>query len=270
MPLIHNILVRGSNDIASAVAYILYLAGYGVAIHESPTPTTTRRKMAFADAVFDGRAVLENVEAIRIDRLVMLRNPSVFLGYIPIVTKDFDRLLKILRPLVLVDARMRKHAIPENQCQLAHLTIGLGPNFIAGENVHIAIETGWGENLGKVITQGATDPLAGEPKSIEGHARDRYVYAPCAGKFETPLQIGDPVVQGQVIAHIEGTSLCAPISGFLRGLTHNGVKVKPKTKVIEVDPRDENPQISGIAERPRKIAQGVLSAIQLWEQSHSG
>jgi hypothetical protein len=38
----------------------------------------------------------------------------------------------------VIDARMRKRAVPEGQRGLAPLTIGLGPNFIAGENVDVA------------------------------------------------------------------------------------------------------------------------------------
>jgi hypothetical protein len=44
--------------------------------------------------------------------------------------------------------------------------------------------------------------------------------------------------------------------------------VFPGTKIIEVDPRLQNAQISGIGERPARIAEGVLSAIQNWEANH--
>ncbi len=66
------ILVRGSGDIGSAVAHHLFQAGYGVAIHESVQPTVPRRKMAFADAVFDGEATLDGVQARRVDDLSLL------------------------------------------------------------------------------------------------------------------------------------------------------------------------------------------------------
>lgn len=48
------VLVRGVGDIGSAVANHLFTDGYCVVIHDEPLPTTTRRRMAFADAVFDG------------------------------------------------------------------------------------------------------------------------------------------------------------------------------------------------------------------------
>ena len=48
-------LVRGVNDVASAVAHRLFSAGHAVALHDVAAPTTSRRGMAFADAMFDGR-----------------------------------------------------------------------------------------------------------------------------------------------------------------------------------------------------------------------
>jgi len=63
------ILVRGVGDIGSAVAHRLFREGYGVAIHDDPKPTMTRRGMAFADAAFDGHAVLDGVRAVRADDL---------------------------------------------------------------------------------------------------------------------------------------------------------------------------------------------------------
>ena len=263
-----RILVRGSGDVGSAVAYHLFQAGYGVVIHDSAQPTTTRRKMAFADAVFDGSAMLDDIESKKVDRLFLLRDMLTGQKIIPLVTKDLSKTLEALCPHIFVDARMRKHSQPESQIHLAALTIGLGPNFIAGETTHLVIETAWGDSLGGVIERGSASPLQGEPREIEGHARDRYVYAPVAGTFHTSLQIGDFVTQGQEVARIDSTLLFAPITGFLRGLTHDAVPVTHKTKVIEVDPRTHDAHVSGIAERPARIAEGVVTAIQNWEVKH--
>ena len=72
------------------------------------------------------------------------------------------------------------------------------------------------------------------------------------------------VSAGQEVARIADVSLCANIDGMLRGLTHDGVPVSKKTKVIEVDPRGEKAQISGIGQRPGRIAKGVLEAVETW------
>jgi xanthine dehydrogenase accessory factor len=256
-----NILVRGSGDIASAVALRLFQAGHSVVLHDSLQPTTTRRQMAFTDAIFDRVATLEGVESHHAEDVLAFIILASQRNLIPLVTFEFSQLLEVYSSDTLVDARMRKRQKPESQIQLAPLTIGLGPNFIADKNVHLAIETAWGENLGCVITHGATRPLEGEPKPIDGHARDRYVYAPVDGIFHTFHHIGEIVLQGEEIARVDETPLHAPISGTLRGLVRDSMPVTIKTKVIEVDPRIQNPKISGVAERPEKIAQGVLKTV---------
>lgn len=255
------VLIRSANDVGSAAAHLLFKEGYAVILHEVENPVTARRKMSFTDAIFDGRAVLDGVTAERADTPLLSQILSAHL-VIPVTSVDFPALIKTLHPDILVDARMRKHHQPESQRGLAAMTIGLGPNFVAGETVDAAIETSWGESLGRVIWRGATDPLSGEPREIEGHARDRYVYSPCEGIFHTPHQIGDKVEAGEQVASVDSSPLFAPIAGTLRGLTRNGVSVFIKAKVVEVDPRLSGAQISGIGERPARIAQGVLEAIK--------
>jgi xanthine dehydrogenase accessory factor len=255
------ILVRGSGDIGSAVSHRLFRADYQVAIHDIPQPTVIRRGMAFADALWDGEAMLEGVIARRVDDLGMLRAILSQHALIPLLIADFGVVMQTILPHVLVDARMRKHAQPELQRGLAPVSIGLGPNFVAGVTTDISIETCWGATLGQVLRQGAPLPLTGEPHPIEGVARERYVYAPIEGIFHTSLRIGDAVHAGQVIASIGVTELSAPRDGVLRGLTHDGVFVPLRTKVIEVDPRGVAAVVHGIGERPSRIADGVLNAI---------
>jgi xanthine dehydrogenase accessory factor len=257
-----KILVRGSGDVGSAVAHALLMNGYAVLIHDSAQPTAARRKMAFCDAIFDGSALLAGIQGKLITDISEIALHLAAHDLIPITTIDLSVILAGIQPEALIDARMRKHDQPETQITLAPFTVGLGPNFVAGETVHAAVETGWNDELGNVIWWGAARALEGEPQTIAGHARDRYVYAPIAGVFQTTCKIGDMVTSGQNIAHIGEISLYAPISGILRGLTHDGVLVARKAKVIEIDPRGDPGKIMGIAERPQRIAAGVLEAIK--------
>ncbi len=216
--------------------------------------------MAFADAIFDGRTTLDGVEAIRVDDPEAV--PAILASNIavPVVVGDFTAVLRLIAPDVLIDARMRKRESPETQRGLAPLTIGLGPNFVAGHTTDVVVETSW-EQLGRVVTRGSTLPFRGEPRAIAGRARDRYVYAPVPGTLRTLYAIGQHVAAGEVIARIDGTLLAAPLSGVLRGLTHDGVPVAAGTKVIEIDPRGDPALVRGIAERPARIADGVLQAL---------
>ncbi len=255
-----KVLVLGSSDVGSAVAWTLFQAGMAVMMHDLSLPTTTRRKMAYSDAIFEGSAVLENVVCRFSNDGQFLAQELQSLSTLLLTTMDLAVLRSLVAFDIFIDARMKKRSVPNDQRSFAPLTIGLGPNFSAGENIHIAIETSW-ENLGNIVTCGKTMELKGEPKSLGGHARERYVYAPCAGIFYTTFQVGDAVYEGQCLASIDhDTKLFSPLSGRLRGILRSEIPVSEKTKIIEVDPRPEF-QISGIAERPRKIAAGVLQAI---------
>jgi xanthine dehydrogenase accessory factor len=217
--------------------------------------------MAFADATFDGQTVLEGIRAARADDLIRVRDELTSHRAIPIYVGALGSLLAAVQPAILVDARMQKHTKPEVQRGLAPFTVGLGPALVPGRHVDVVVETSW-ERLGRVLTEEASLPLAGEPRTLGGHARERYVYAPCDGVFRTKAHIGDTVRQGQEIAEIGPTVLTAPLDGVLRGLTRDRVPVSARTKVIEVDPRGSAAEVRGIGERPRRIAEGVLNAIR--------
>ncbi len=256
------VVVRGSGDVGSAVAHVLHGAGFAVAIHDVERPAAPRRGMAFTDAVFDGECALAGLRARRLDDPGAVAAALAAGAEVPVSTADLDALLEAVRPDVLVDARMRKRARPEVQHALAPLTIGLGPNFVAGETTDLAIETIWGDELGAVVAAGPTRGLAGEPRSFDGHARDRFVYAPAAGVLRTGAAIGQRVRAGDRVATIGDVELRAPLDGILRGLTHDGVEVDAGAKVVEVDPRGEAGAVFGIGARPRRIAVGVLAAIR--------
>jgi xanthine dehydrogenase accessory factor len=66
-------------------------------------------------------------------------------------------------------------------------------------------------------------------------------------------------------ANGEEVGIAAPIAGLIRGLTRDGVPVEQGTKVLEIDPRGLGGQWRGIGERPRRIAEGVVEAVQLAE-----
>jgi xanthine dehydrogenase accessory factor len=263
-----RVLVQGAGDIGSAIAHRLFREGYEVVIHDNPQPTTTRRGMAFADAIFVGRASLEGVEGILCDDWQRIERSIGEHAAIPIYTRPLGPLLIALAPTVLVDARMQKHSAPEVQRRRARFTIGLGPDLVAGHHADVIIETSW-EDLGRVITLGSSLPLRGEPREIEGHARDRYVYASIDGVFHTKAKIGDVVEQGEVVAEVGPAGLLAPIAGVLRGLTRDGVLVTARTKVVEIDPRGRTAELHGIAERPPRIADGVLTAIRSRESERT-
>lgn len=261
------VLIKGGSEIGSAVAHLLHRSGYLPVIVEGPHPVTVRRRMSYSQAVFDGEAELEGIRGERVDSIDTLRALLRWGRIIPIFVGSADMVLEALQPEVVVDARMRKKERAESQIGEAPLVIGLGPGFCAQETVHMVIETNRGPNLGCVITEGEAESYTGEPVAIEGYKRERYIYAPCNGVFKTQLDVGMFVQAGGVVGRIGRRELRAEVSGIVRGITKSGVPVKMGTKVVDVDPRGKEELIAGIAERPRRIAEGVLEAIQRWEKT---
>lgn len=254
------VLIRGCGDVGSAVAHALFKEHHHVVLCDDAAPTHTRRGMAFTDAYFDGKTELANVFAKRSSIGEHVQSMLACGRAIPALASDWRDVTDELHVNIIVDARMKKHSTPEVFKGSAPLTIGLGPNFIAGKTSDIVIETSW-EAPGEIIKTGASLPLRGEPQPLGGRGRERYVYAPRAGLLLTTFAIGDRVIAGQTIATLAGTPILAPLTGTLRGLTHSGVNVAQGMKIIEVDPREPDASVRGIGERPRKIAAGVLRAI---------
>lgn len=252
-------LVRGVNDVASAVALELARHGLAVLMVEAPAPAVPRRGQSFADAAFDGEARLEG-ETARLTAEPLSWAEQARAGEIALTLQAVDDFAPALAPAVWIDARMRKRALPEDQRGRAPRVIGLGPNFVAGGNVDLAIETAWGDTLGAVIEAGPTSAFGGEPKPIGGYGRERYVYAPAAGVFHTAYRIGQAVAAGEIVAHLDGQPIPAPKPGILRGLTHDGVRINPGTKCVEVVP--EGTPVFGVGARPAAIAAGVIAALR--------
>jgi xanthine dehydrogenase accessory factor len=254
-----RVLIRGSGDVGSAVGHRLLRDGHDVVIHDVALPAAPRRGMAFADAIFDGACELAGVRARRIDDVAQLDAGGG--DDVLLTTAPLEDVLAAARFDVLVDARMRKRVQPERQLGLAPLTIGLGPNFVAGKTTDLAIETQWGDRLGAVVEEGPTRALGGEPRDFDGHGRDRFIYAPVAGVMRTQAQIAQRVRAGEPVAAIGQEQLRAPLDGILRGLVHDGVPVDAGAKVLEVDPRGDVAKVTGIGVRPARIAQGVRAAM---------
>jgi xanthine dehydrogenase accessory factor len=136
-----SVLVRGIGDVGSAIAVVLFRAGYSAALHDEPAPATPRRGMAFADAIFDGWATLDGLTGLHVKNATELRHALTARDVVPVASNPFVEVIEATAWTAVIDARMRKRAVPERQRGIAPLTIGLGPNFIAGDTVDLAIET---------------------------------------------------------------------------------------------------------------------------------
>jgi xanthine dehydrogenase accessory factor len=251
-------LVKGAGDLATGVALRLHRAGFDVVMTEIAVPTVVRRTVAFAEAVWDGEAVVEGVVGVRVATATEARH-ALGRRRIPVLV-DPDASVRLeLLPLVLVDAIVAKRNLGTRLTD-APAVIALGPGFVAGVDAHAVVETMRGHTLGRVIHEGAALPNTGIPGEIGGRGAERVLRAPVEGMFAPLAIIGDRVTAGDVVAQVEGEPVVTTIDGVLRGLLRAGIAVTPGFKVGDVDPRADPDHCFTVSDKALSVAGGVLEA----------
>ena len=291
------VIVRGAGDISTGTIHRLFRAGFDLLVLESERPSAIRRKVAFSEAVYDGRATVEGVWAVRIGSAEEAARCRAD-GYIPLIVDPEGESIAFLKPAVVVDAILAKRNLG-TRMDMAPLTIGLGPGFEAGRDVHFVIETMRGHDLGRIISKGSAAPNTGIPGTVGGYGRERVIRAPGAGIFRDGKDIGSFVRAGEVIGRIEvpgsatgavgttgaevpgsGTGAVGTtgaevpgsgmetvevrtvLTGVLRGIIRDGYPVTEGFKLADVDPRrEEQKNCFTISDKARCIAGSVLELV---------
>ncbi|HEY8009276.1 MAG TPA: hypothetical protein VIE66_21435 [Methylocella sp.] len=254
------VLVFGIDEAASAVARMLLLSGYSVAIHQPAPPTTLRRKTAFADAWYDGAAMLDGVQARRADLssdfLIGLGNRM----FIPVLTHPLAEVVERWPWDVIVDAQPPRERRRERIKNYAELTIALGPGPIAGTDCDLVIET-FGPDVGGILRSGAArGPSRSEQdKSLED---SHLVAALETGIFSTGRMIGETVITNEPLGVIGATEVVSPVAGRIRGLQRNGRAVVAGATVADVASNAAT-QVSGCSKTDQLIARGAAFAIEM-------
>ena len=245
---------------ASAVAWRIYMSNIRkILMLETASPLAVRREVSFCEAVHEGRKTVEGVEAIKIDDYDNLLQAWTRAKIAVAVDPDW-KLLDHAQANVVIDAILAKKNLGTHKKE-AQLVIGLGPGFVAGQDVHLVIETNRGHNLGRIITSGNAAPDTGIPGSIKGYTEERVLRAPCDGEFNVRYSIGNPVKRGEVIGTVAKEPVVARIDGVIRGLIRSPVSVRRGLKIGDIDPRGLVDYCDTISEKARAIGGAVLEAI---------
>lgn len=253
------VLIRGAGEMATGVAHRLHRSGLRVVMTEIGQPLAVRRAVSFCEAVHEGEKQVEGITARRVrtrTEIEMAWNERA----VPVLVDPQLDLLGEIDPPVIVDALLAKRNTGLNRT-MARLTIGLGPGFIAPDDVHVAVETHRGHDLGRLIYAGSPIPDTGVPGEMGGHTVERLLRSPADGIFKPLCNLGDSVQAGQPIAHVAGVSLAAPVHGVLRGLIRPDTVVTRGLKVGDVDPRGRVEYLNTISDKARAIGGSVLEAV---------
>lgn len=245
---------------ASAAAWRLYMANIRtIFMMEISAPLAVRRGVCFCEAVYDGSKTVEGIQAVRTATAEEV--PRAWdLGKIAVTIDPRWQTLRKIRPDVVVDAILAKRNLGTKK-EDAYLVIGIGPGFIAGEDVHLVIESQRGHDLGRIIGLGSAEPDTGIPGPIGGIGEARVLRAPSEGEFLSDRKIGDSIRKGDCVGRVAEADVVAPASGVLRGLIRPHTRVSKGLKIGDIDPRGDVSYCFSISDKARAIAGSVLEAI---------
>jgi xanthine dehydrogenase accessory factor len=254
------VAIKGAGEMASALAWRIYMSNIRqILMLEAPSPLAVRREVSFCEAVYEGRQTVEGVEACKVDNDTDVRKAWAQ-GKIAVAVDPEWKILDRFQPNVVIDAILAKKNLGTRMSE-APLVIGLGPGYVAGQDVHLVIETNRGHNLGKILTSGSAAPNTGIPGPIGGYTEERVLRAPCDGEFKTRCAIGDRVKKGDTVATVAADAVQAKIDGVLRGLIRSSSHVRQGLKLGDIDPRGNVDYCHTISDKARAISGSVLEAI---------
>ena len=263
-----KVLIKGAGDLATGIACRLYNCGFQIVMTEIAVPTTVRRTVAFSRAVYEGEAVVEGIRGILCKSPKEI-NQAVDNKKIAVIVDEKWQTVQTWKPDVVVDAIIAKRNLGTS-INDGPIVIGAGPGFEAGRDCHCVIETKRGHDLGRCLWQGSAVPNTGVPGIIGGYGEERLIKAPCEGIFQGAKEIGDRVEAGDTVGYVirengEKAPVTVAISGVLRGLLQDGVRVTKGMKSGDVDPRDVEKNCYTVSDKARAIGGGVLEAILAME-----
>lgn len=218
-----RILIKGAGDLATGIACRLHRCGYELLMTDIEVPTAVRRTVSFSRAIYEGSAVVEEIEAVYCGRIESAapdgtasdlrdneHSPAticekagkcISAGKIAVVADPEAAVAKYFKPDVIIDAIIAKKNLG-TAINDAPLVIGVGPGFTAGVDCHCVIETKRGHYLGKLICNGSAIPNTGVPGDIGGYTTERIIRATADGRFVPLKNIADRVEAGEAVAKV--------------------------------------------------------------------
>ena len=254
-----KILIKGAGDLATGIAYRLKKAGHDILMTDIAVPTTVRRTVAFSRAVYEGRAVVEDMEAVLVHGADEVRE-VLDSDRIAVIVDEAAEIRTEFEPDIVVDAILAKRNLGTAITD-AELVIGVGPGFTAGADCHCVVETKRGHYLGRVLYEGSAIPNTGVPGEVGGYSTERIIRAEAEGVFNPLHKIGDCVTEGEPVAESGGVIITARMPGIIRGMLQAGVHVTPGMKCGDIDARCELEHCYTISDKARAVGGGVLEAV---------
>jgi xanthine dehydrogenase accessory factor len=137
------IIIKGAGEMASGIAHRLFMAKISrICMIEIGKPLCVRRMVSFCEAVFEHKVNVEGVVGRLVRHQAELAKVWAH-NEIGIIIDPAWKIISETKPDVVIDAIMAKRNLGTNKNE-APLVIGIGPGFVAPDNVHVAVESNRG------------------------------------------------------------------------------------------------------------------------------
>lgn len=257
--MLNYVLIKGAGDLASGVALTLIKEGFCVVMTEIAQPACVRRKVSFAETVYEGEVTIEGVRGFIADDFTKALEIASK-RQVAVIVDPRGETLKEYPPLIYIDAAMTKENFGTSTND-ASIVIALGPGYEAGIDAHAVIETKRGDSLGRPLYQGTALPDTGIPGDVKGYTAERVLRSPAEGIFTGVLNIGAPVHKGDHVGYVGDLPVKAAIEGTVRGLLRSGLAVSKDTKLGDIHPEVNRDIVFSVTDKAWAIGEGVLEAI---------
>ncbi|PAB57368.1 hypothetical protein [Anaeromicrobium sediminis] len=247
----HIVGIRGGGPIATAVGCHLYKSGFRVIIFEKKKPTTTRRKVSFAEAVYEKEVRVEGVLATLVDNIEKAIEKSK--DHVAVLIDEIGRELYHQDITIVVDSILANKNFGTNK-MMGKLVIGIGPGFVAQEDVHVIINPNKGSELGMVLYEGRVEKKNNMDFKYKIKAHNN-------GRIKVLKDIGTSVKKGDIIAYIGEREVIAHMDGIISGMIRNNFKVKKDMEIAHIDSHDHIKKCINICSHGRVIGTSVFQCV---------
>ena len=254
------VVVVGCDEVGSAIAHALHVAGLAVVLVDDIDPGHIRRGRSYTDAWYVGGATLDGVDAC-------------FCGSvksIPAVLARGDMIAATTWSATGVAAALRPHALVETRPGCSARVAAARPPVLEGVlavGVRTTQVAGWRADI--VIADASDgDSSPSQNRVSRAAGREHALPAPIpvevahAGRFRTRREIPERVDVGDILGALDRHTIVAPASGVLAGLAARGARIAAGQPVAEIDPAGDPQPSFGIAAAERAIARRACAAVR--------
>ena len=266
-----QVLIAGTNDLATAAAIRLFRSGFSVTLLSTEQPFDMHHSRNYSGAVYAGEKEIENITAITIARALEKgdcqpdTSVSDFIRFsqanrkIPIMFGDglkrcsdilFDYLFACEQDVYeLVDDRLKDQAV----------IISLaGSDYLEQAHYQICNDLVY---TGRVIYPFNKDEMVECMPSVPQVSGTNAVKAPLEGVFSTIHNVDGLIHEKQELAAINNIPILSPFSGKISGLLNSGIIIQAGTLFAEIASASDPRPAKALPATSISVAGGVLEAI---------